>query len=70
MNTSGRSNFKNCLLDLGIPFFRHSETEAGFISHNFATKVVPPKSSIILESVIGRILGIPNYKSKGIPKFK
>lgn len=54
---------------MGIPVARHSDTDAGLISNNAATAEVPPNSSIILESFMDCILGIPKNTSQGIPNF-
>jgi phage repressor protein C with HTH and peptisase S24 domain len=57
-----------------VLFRSHSETEAGSISKTEATALVPPRSSIICESVFMRapncsakILGIPKRQSQGMP---
>ena len=48
---------------------RHSETEDGFTLHKLATADVPPNSSIILESFMERILGIPKLTCQGLPNI-
>lgn len=64
---SGRKISRYLRRALGMPFIRHSDTDDGFISHNMATADVPPNSSIILESFMERILGIPKLNCQGIP---
>ncbi len=52
-NTSGLASLRNSTLAWGIPFFRHSDTLAGRISHNCAVLVVPPRRSIIALATSG-----------------
>ena len=70
MKTSGRNSFNVCRRAGGMPYLRQSDTDAGeiFGSNKRATAEVPPRSSIILESFMGRILGIPEIHCQGKPK--
>ena len=44
---SGLARRRNCILALGIPLCRHSETEPGLISQSVAVAPVPPIRSMI-----------------------
>jgi len=50
LNKSGRKTLKYKSRAGGIPFHRHSETDAGSISQSLAVADVPPSSSMIFSA--------------------
>lgn len=67
LKISGLASRMNINLALGMPFLRHSDTEAGWTSQSFAVSLVPPKASMIWLSVrlvvMQPFLGIPENLS-------
>ena len=50
-----------------MPLMRHSLTEGGLIWHKLATAAVPPSASMIAESLMGLVLGMPYLIAIGTP---